>query len=278
MYSHLQEFSSYNRAKNHLGIELLQARYTKHSFSPHFHESYAIGIVEAGALSNSYRHSFQNSIFTGEMMVICPGEVHTGKPVGDDGVAYRMMYVPVKTISELFQTENISDAAHIQSARGVPLDRSLIQQFVCLHKILQESAASRLEQESMLISILAQLFIPPIEDYRPNRNQRRNYGGIDITTDYLTSYFSENISLKQLSVIAHASPYHFLRIFQKQVGLSPHNFQTQLRIEQAKRLITQNISLAQVSVQVGFYDQSHFIKAFKSLVGVTPGQYLDQVR
>jgi AraC-like DNA-binding protein len=57
------------------------------------------------------------------------------------------------------------------------------------------------------------------------------------------------------------------------VGLSPHAFQTQIRIEHAKRLIAQNEPMTYIGLHVGFFDQSHFIKVFKSLVGVTPSQY-----
>jgi len=272
------DYANYCQAKYHHGIELLQARYTRHSFAPHYHEAFAIGVVEEGALSNSFRCKFQGVVTQGEIISIFPGDVHTGRPVGDQGVAYRMMYLPSKIISEIFQVEFIEDEMIKQSFKKEKINNNQIHQFVCLHQILQDSERSQIEQECMLVSTLVRLFNSHNKYENPGRVRMENHRGIDIVRDYLCFNYSENITLNQLSAMASMSPYHFLRIFQKQVGSSPHAFQTQLRIEQAKRLIIQEERVTDVGVQVGFYDQSHFIKSFKSLVGVTPGKYLYQFK
>ena len=51
---------------------------------------------------------------------------------------------------------------------------------------------------------------------------------------------------------------------------------TQIRIERAKTLLTRGWPVAHVAVETGFFDQSHFTRRFKRIVGVTPGQYLNQ--
>ena len=65
----------------------------------------------------------------------------------------------------------------------------------------------------------------------------------------------------------------FIRAFRKEVGLSPHAYLNQLRLLEARRLIAQGRAPADVATQVGFYDQSHLIRHFKRVYGITPGQY-----
>jgi AraC-like DNA-binding protein len=60
----------------------------------------------------------------------------------------------------------------------------------------------------------------------------------------------------------------------KKVGLSPHNFQTQIRLKQAKAKLLQGQSIIDVALETGFVDQSHFTRFFKRMIGVTPGEYM----
>jgi AraC-like DNA-binding protein len=64
------------------------------------------------------------------------------------------------------------------------------------------------------------------------------------------------------------------RVFAREVGMPPHSFQTQVRVARAKRLIRAGQSLAGVAAATGFADQSHFIRQFKRLMKITPGEYL----
>lgn len=272
------EFANFRRGMNQPDIELLYARYTKHSFTPHFHDVFAVGVVEAGALTNSYKHNLPDIFGAGDLFVINPGDVHTGKPVGDQGVTYRMMYLPTRIVSQWLQGRNVSDGTLHAFPRKGTNRNELPQQLIRLHQLLAGPEYSQLEQESILTEVLTQLFSSPMAVEEPKPGDSGKNREVNIVIDYLISNFSENISLIQLSAMTNVSPYHLLRIFQKQVGISPHTFQTLQRIEHAKRCILQNEFLTQISVQVGFYDQSHFIKTFKAIVGVTPSQFVGQIR
>ncbi|MDQ3461350.1 MAG: helix-turn-helix transcriptional regulator [Deinococcota bacterium] len=74
-------------------------------------------------------------------------------------------------------------------------------------------------------------------------------------------------------MVAGLSPYHLLRVFRLELGLSPHSYQIQRRIGIAKTLLAQGERIAQVAACTGFTDQSHLGRHFKRLVGVTPGQF-----
>lgn len=82
--------------------------------------------------------------------------------------------------------------------------------------------------------------------------------------------------INDLSRSVFMSKYHFIREFKKIVGLTPHYFQIQNRIRNAQHLLVEckHWNMAEVALSTGFCDQSHFIRYFKKIVGLTPLQYV----
>ena len=96
--------------------------------------------------------------------------------------------------------------------------------------------------------------------------------------DYLDNHFDEDLSIDTLAGIACLSPYHFIRTFSNQSGLTPHAWLMQLRARKAKELLGRGLPIADVAAQTGFSDQSHLNRSFKRLLGFTPGQYRNSVQ
>ncbi len=94
-------------------------------------------------------------------------------------------------------------------------------------------------------------------------------------TEYINEYLHEEVKLIELAAIAQISPYHFLRLFKQSMGITPHQYILQRRIDKAKYLLEQTeLSMAEIAFRVGFCDQSHFTRCFKRLLGITPKQFL----
>ncbi len=91
---------------------------------------------------------------------------------------------------------------------------------------------------------------------------------------YLTENFNKNISLEALAKVAYLSPFHLLRAFRKTVGLPPHEYVINLRLQRARHLLAQGRSLSDAAHETGFWDQSHFNRHFKRIMGISPGRYL----
>ena len=104
----------------------------------------------------------------------------------------------------------------------------------------------------------------------------KDHRSIKLVRDYLKSHYAENVSLAQLTSIANLSPFYLLRVFHNQVGFPPHEYQTQVRIAHARKLLLEGKSISQAALETGFCDQSHLSRNFKRIVGSTPGQYLSQ--
>lgn len=91
---------------------------------------------------------------------------------------------------------------------------------------------------------------------------------------YIFEHKSENVSLKKLSDLCHISSSYFSRIFRKEMGQTYSTYITLLKIEWAKQLLeSTDITVSQISYDLGFSESGYFIKIFKKHEGVTPFLY-----
>lgn len=88
---------------------------------------------------------------------------------------------------------------------------------------------------------------------------------------------AQKLTLEELASQASWHPHHLQKLFRARYGLSPGRYQNQLRLEQAVRLLREHRAAAEVALEVGFTDQSHLIRAFRRLHGVTPAAYMSSL-
>ena len=91
---------------------------------------------------------------------------------------------------------------------------------------------------------------------------------------YLNEHFREDISLQSLSEIVHLSKYYLAHAFKEYKGVSPINYLTQVRINEAKHLLEKtDFSAAKIADFTGFASQSYFSQIFHKETGMTPNKY-----
>ena len=91
---------------------------------------------------------------------------------------------------------------------------------------------------------------------------------------FLNENFQKEISLQQLAEYFHMNASYISFLIKKETGLTYSQYLTNLRITQAKKLLTSSqMTLMEISESVGFHDYFYFIKKFKKITGVTPGYY-----
>lgn len=90
---------------------------------------------------------------------------------------------------------------------------------------------------------------------------------------YMDSYYHEAIDLHAIADQAYFSRYHFIRLFSKMYGKTPHQYLTSVRIEKAKLLLKTDMPVQQVCFDVGFDSIGSFTSLFKRYVKASPAQY-----
>ena len=109
-------------------------------------------------------------------------------------------------------------------------------------------------------------------------NQMNKQNRIIFAKEYLSQNLDTRVSLTDVAQKINISQFHFLRMFKSQMGVSPHQFRIKARIQAAKSLLQKEIPLAEIALETGFSDQSHFTNTFKKYAGVTPKKYIDNTR
>lgn len=93
---------------------------------------------------------------------------------------------------------------------------------------------------------------------------------------FIDQHYAEKIDLDNIAEEAHFSKFHFIRLFKKVYGKTPHHYLTQVRVAQAKLLLMKRDTVAEVSFAIGFESVTSFTGLFKKIVGVTPAVFQQQ--
>lgn len=254
------------------GLELLRASYVTHSFAPHAHEGFAIGVVEMGGDRFLYRRSVHVAP-AGSLVLINPAEPHTGASALPGGWRYRMVYPEANLLQRAASSLAGRPRAIPYFREPVVNDPPIARALLSLHAML-ETQADPLERESRLLEVLAALVERHADALHLPAPIAGEPGMARLVRDYLQAHAHERVALDDLARLTGTSGYQVVRQFQKAMGMPPHAYLTQIRVERAKRLLAQRVSPALVAAQVGFYDQSHLTRHFKRIVGIPPAQYM----
>ncbi|HAA27532.1 MAG TPA: AraC family transcriptional regulator [Cyanobacteria bacterium UBA8553] len=250
-------------------LELFRAEAIHHTYARHSHQGYSIGIIEAGVGGNCYRGS---TYFAppGSVIFMNPEEVHTGYSVDDLPLTYRMLYPSVDLIQQLAGEMPAYEFPYFKEA--VVQDEVLAKNIGCLH-IALEQLQDQLEQQSLLVEVFsailagyANIQIRPVQLGKEQRIIR-------LIKEYLHDNFNSSISLRHLVELTNLNRSYLIRVFRNTVGMPPYTYLNQIRVEKAKQLLSQGLSIADVAIAVGMSDQSHLTRHFKRIVGITPGRY-----
>lgn len=259
-----------------LNLGFLHAYYIQHAYPRHTHDYYVISLIERGR--QSFMH-MGTKHFTppGGVILINPGEVHTGEAVDGQGFELRSLY-PTTAHMQTTMLELTGRHQPLPFFKEVRVDYALVRRnILSLHKTLSQ-AGSNLECESRFLATLS-LLIGRYADASPVEVRLgQEKSAIRRACDYINENFAQGISLHDLAQYVSLSPFYFLRAFRAEVGMPPHTYLESVRVRNAQRLIEAGKPLADVALESGFSSQSHLTSRFKKIIGATPGQYALQLR
>ena len=258
------------------GLDILHASYVTHTFARHTHETFAIGLIEAGAGAFSSRGT-THIARASNIFIIHPDEVHDGYAAAQNGWTYRMLY-PNPALFQRFGPEVRRSSHTLPFFPQTIIEDEHLHVLLLTFHILLEQPSDRLARETALSLALNHLITTHAASPPSSPSVGHEQRAIAQVKDYLHAYYAQPISLEQLAIMVQLHPFSLIRAFRTWTGLPPHAYLTQVRISHAKRLLREGMSIAQVALETGFADQSHLTRHFKHHVGVPPGRYAHPVR
>jgi len=90
---------------------------------------------------------------------------------------------------------------------------------------------------------------------------------------YIDAHFHDPIDLDNIADEAFFSKFHFIRLFRKAYGYTPHQYLTKVRINEARELLKKGMMVGDVCIAVGFDSPGSFTSLFRKNCGLTPSAF-----
>lgn len=251
-------------------VESRRACHSRANYKPHSHPTYSIGAVDQGASLFTGAADGPTLIRSASLVFVPAGCVHACNPLPETAWSYQMLHLDARWLAAL-RAETQTGASAPEPVL-ISHDPALYQRFCQLNRLLF-SAAGSAEKDAALIE-----FIGDHDGADPQRidiaaNPALASGEFKRLMDFLQHDNHSLLPLAELAAMAGMSRYQLIRAFRASTGLTPHAYQLNRCINQARHWLREGQGMASIAYRLGFADQAHFQRVFKAHVGVTPGLY-----
>jgi AraC-like DNA-binding protein len=234
--------------KKYLDIEIFEGKISKHQYPWHFHDCYTLIIVEKGTIIYEFKDT-RIQVDNAEALLIEPYKIH--RNTISQPTAYRAFFLP----PEYFEFVEQNKLATQKVNHPNVIDRIID----LLNKIEIKYSKKELKE---IVFRLCELM-----------NHLRIEQSIKSALGINTPIIDYDLTIQELAEKAHLSKFHFQRKFKKTCGLTVGQLKQQEKTIKAKTLLEKGKLSSDVAYELGFFDQSHFIKYFKKMWAITPRKF-----
>lgn len=256
------------------GYKTCSPKWSKNGVKPLYHSLWFITKGTGEVIINGKK----NELSPGKLVVFTPGMICDKKTSDSEPLEFyfiRFSYSGAFEKKEKWhfkQSEEMPFPLHgvysIKNSSGIVL---LFEEITSLSK--RRGALIALKQKI----VFQELLLSFIQDFHSQIISKDTRQVIDETIDYISHHYNQAITLTDLANMAGLSKSHYSRLFKKNIGYSPIEYLTHLRIDRAKELLAHSeIRIKEVSQNVGYEDELYFSRIFKKIVGISPTQFSDE--
>lgn len=252
-----------------LNIEAYRLSGIVQKFPNHFHDFYVIGYIEGGK-RHLWCRNREYDLEAGDLVLFNPGDNHFCEPMDGTVLDYRAVNIKPEVMERAVREISGGDQS-LSFSRNVLYQSDLTGPVADLYDAIVGSEQELKKQESfffLLDHLLHECSVPSKEAALPEPKQE-----IKDLCRYMEAHFPENITLEELLSMTGFGKTYLIRLFTKQVGVSPYRYLQTVRLNRARGFLEQGIPPVDAAGMAGFSDQSHFTNFFKEFTGLTPGQY-----
>jgi AraC-like DNA-binding protein len=230
------------------------------------HHRHSVSYVRRGSFGLRYR-GVQHELVPGSVMIGHPGDeyccTHDHHVCGDECLSFQFSPECIESIGA---KESLWRSGALPPLNGI----------IMLGELGQAAAEGRsdvgLEEIGLM---LAARFVAlgsgkhsaPAPTTSQDRRRAVN------AAMWITAHAHEEMDLERTAAEAGMSPFHFLRLFSRALGVTPHQYLLRSRLRNAARLLADGRSVTDTAYDVGFNDLSNFVRTFHRAAGVSPKHF-----
>ena len=242
-----------------------------HTWGPGIRDHYLIHLVVAG--KGTYKtESGTFQLQAGDLFLVKPSHLVTYTADAEAPWKYYWVGFNGACANRLVQQTPFSDAKPVFHCQNPELLQSALHDIYSVHGPEPHQEAAMVGKLYLFMSELMKE-AQALEPYNPSSSSQYVLSAIK----YIQFNYSRDISIDDIARSVGVSRSHLYRVFINNVGQSPIDYHTNYRIGEACNLLrSSSLSIAEIAVSVGFFDQFYFSRVFKKLKGVPPSRYLAQ--
>jgi AraC-like DNA-binding protein len=253
-------------------VESRRACHSRACYRPHSHPTFSIGAVDHGTSVFTGASDGPFTLHPGAMVFVPPVRVHACNPERGHAWSYQMLHLDAQWLMTLRQEEALQPNRPAATPIRVSREPSIYVRFCRLNELLFSDASVH-EKEAALIEFVGDCHNAPAQPIAAPADALEYRQGLRRVLDMLCNERTNTLSINELAQMAGMSRYQLIRAFRAATGLTPHAWQLNQRVNQAREQLQVGKDLAEIAYCLGFADQSHFQRTFKAYAGVTPGRY-----
>lgn len=254
-------------------VESRRACHSRACYKAHSHPTFSVGAVDAGGSTFTGTLSDPYYLRQGMMVFIPAGYVHACNPLPDQSWSYQMLHLDATWLRAVVaEISDISGNLISESEIQVINNADVYCRFCELNTLLFSNADDE-DKNAALIEFIG--------DCNCDINSVKTFPAISPSaklalkdvTDALQQTERQPWTLAELATLSGMGRYQLIRALRAATGMTPHAYQLNARINQARSWLQSGREISDIAYRLGFSDQSHFQRVFKAHTGVTPGCY-----
>lgn len=255
-------------------VEAMHAHFRTHVYHRHSHETYSFGVTETGVQAFTCRGGSYAST-AGMVMAFNPDEPHDGHAGTGTGFTYRMIHIGPSLVTDLLTELACRPAALPLFRSPVLAEPGAALALRRLHAAVSGGAPPLAvgERLSAAVAILCLRGASQPSPPAPRMTRRDQVAAAAKVAELLAACYASPVTGAQVAAVAGSSRHAAYRAFLACYGLAPSEYQRQLRLRAARRLLAAGTPPAQAAAQAGFADQAHLTRWFRRSYGITPARY-----
>ena len=253
------------------GIEVLEANEVRQTYGKHAHSGFAIGAITQG-VGGYWCRGASHVLPCRTLTLMNPEEAHTGYAVGD-ALQYKMIYASEAAVNALLDLGALRGFPEINPTdQGDKTALDLLE----LGRLLNAGngvPAAQMRAEEVLDRVLARIFQRHgrQELRRPGQEPRAVRRVAERIDAHVRGCTGADLTIADLAAEVGLNPNYMIQSFTAARGISPHAYLIYRKVVRAKEMIVSGARPLDAALELGFYDQSHFIRTFRKVLGIPPG-------